>query len=42
MRKHTQRYAMSIKTMRFSSVSKSLFLLSEQFDAEGLAIVRAG
>ena len=41
MRIYTQRYAMSIETMQFSSVSKSLFLLSERFDANRIAIVPA-
>ena len=38
---YTQRYAMSIETIQFSFVSKSLFLSSERFDASRVAIVPA-
>ena len=41
MRIYTQRYAMSTETMQFSSVSIYLFLLSERFDANRVAIMPA-
>ena len=41
MRIYTQRYAMSIKTMQFWSVSTSLFLLSERLNIDRPSIVPA-